>query len=146
MPGENVKLIVTNAALRDWEGTLRYALTSGGAAYKLAMTRYPTQNPGSTYQRTHVLGKTAEVSITGTTEATLTAAHHGTYVLFPPKVEFIVPKEKAVLAWQGKDGAWHHAAKVRRVWWPGQLEKVRAAFVKGFVGGLKKAVSEGRRL
>ena len=30
MPGERVKIVITNAALRDWSGTLRYALKNAG--------------------------------------------------------------------------------------------------------------------
>ena len=144
MPGEHVRVIL-GPALRDWKGTLRYALTNAAQAYKVELARYPQQNEGSTYRRTHVLGKTARGEVEDLS-VKLEAVQYSTYVLFPPQTEFIVPKEKPVLAWQGSDGTWHHAKKVRRVWWSGKLDAVRTAIVKGFVGGLKKALAEGRRL
>ena len=168
MPGEHVK-VALGPALRDWPGTLRYALENAAAAYKRELARYPSQAPGSSYRRTHTLGKTAHGEVQDLSMK-LIAVKYAVYPLwgtglYGPKHEMIVPKTKKVLAWPVSHGSggrvikgggdwaqahagdrWMFATKSRGYIWAGKLEAVRKSIGVGFKAGLKKAIAEGRTL
>jgi hypothetical protein len=173
MPGEHVKVIL-GPTLRDWPGTLRYALENAAAAYKRELARYPSQAPGSSYRRTHTLGKTAHGEVQDLSMK-LIAVEYARYPLwgtglYGPKHEMIVPKTKKVLAWpvsRGRGGhviksgaghtgsawtaahlgeRWMFAMESRGYIWPGKLDALRKAIGVGFAAGLRKAIAEGRRL